>query len=110
MLYKFKSQAAADVIMLQSNGHQMLTIIGKEPAPQGIITLDQIPAAIAALEAAVRAHEAAQARAQAEAAAAGQGPDEEPEGDGVMLRQRAAPFIELLRVSAAAGKDVVWGV
>jgi hypothetical protein len=34
----------------------------------------------------------------------------EVEGDSVMLRQRAAPFIELLRCSAQAGKDVVWGV
>jgi len=105
MLYKFKSQAAADVIMLQSNGQQMLTIIGKDPAPQGIITVAQIPAAIAALQAAVVAHEAARQHRTASEA-----DEEEPEGDGVMLRQRAAPFIELLRVSAAAGKDVVWGV
>lgn len=30
--------------------------------------------------------------------------------DVIMLRQRAGPFIELLRCSAEAGKDVVWGV
>lgn len=107
MLYKFKSQAAADVIMLQTNGQQMLTIIRKDPAPQGIITVAQIPAAIAALEAAVLAHEAARAHAEA---SADQPSEEEPEGDGVMLRQRAAPFIDLLRRSAEAGKDVVWGV
>lgn len=105
MLYKFKSQAAADVIMLHDNGQQMLTIIGKDPAPQGIITVEQIPAAIAALQAAVAAHERAQLLAPQASSE-----EEEPEGDGVMLRQRAAPFIELLRVSAAAGKDVVWGV
>ncbi|MFZ2124970.1 MAG: DUF1840 family protein, partial [Rhodoferax sp.] len=32
MIYKFKSQADADVIMFQANGDQMLTIIGKEPS------------------------------------------------------------------------------
>lgn len=58
MVYKFKSQAAADVIMLQINAEQMLAIVGKTPSPQGIITVEQIPAAIAALEAAVLAHEA----------------------------------------------------
>jgi len=107
MLYKFKSQATADVIMLQDNGLQMLKIIGKDDSPQGIVTLAQIPAAIAALEAAVIAHEAAAA-----VVAAGAPPedDEAPEGDGVMLRQRAAPFIDMLRASAEAGKDVVWGV
>jgi hypothetical protein len=107
MLYKFKSQATADIIMLHDNGLQMLQIIGKDDTPQGIITVAQMPAAIAALEAAVLAHEAAQQRAQANDA-----DDEEnqPKGDGVMLRQRAAPFIDMLRRAAAEGKDVVWGV
>jgi len=105
MIYKFKSQATADVIMQQFNGDQMLAIIGKEPAAQGVITLEQMPGAIAALEAAIAAHEAAQARLA-----------EDPQavvdvvGDSVLLRQRAAPFIELLQTSAQAGKDVVWGV
>lgn len=105
MIYKFKSQAATDVIMLATNGDQMLHLIGKEPAPQGVITVEQMPAAIAALEAAVLAHEAAQAGREQNPALA-----EEVQGDSVMLRQRAAPFIELLRCSAQAGKDVVWGV
>ncbi len=105
MIYKFKSQAAADVIMLQSNGDQMLTIVGKEPSPQGIITVEQIPAAIAALEAAIVVHEAVEAKRRENP-----GLVVEVEGDSVMLRQRAEPFIDLLRVSAQAGKDVVWGV
>lgn len=104
MIYKFKSQAAADVIMLQINAEQMLRIIGKEPSVQGIVTVEQIPAAIAALESAVAAHETAQLTSDTATAS------ENVEGDGVMLRQRAAPFIELLRSSAEAGKNVVWGV
>jgi len=105
MLYKFKSQAAADVIMQELNGEQMLSIVGKRTESPGIITLEQIPAALAALEAAIVAHETEDAlRLQDPARAA------HVEGDGIRLRQRAAPFIELLQVSAAAGKDVVWGV
>lgn len=104
MIYKFKSQVAADVIMLQINAEQMLRIIGKEPSVQGIVTVEQIPAAIAALESAVAAHETAQSTGDTATAS------ENVEGDGVMLRQRAAPFIELLRSSAEAGKNVVWGV
>jgi hypothetical protein len=53
----------------------------------------------------VEDHEAAQARAQDHLP-----PEKEVEGDGITLRQRAAPFIDLLRCSAEAGKDVVWGV
>ena len=60
MIYKFKSQADADVIMLESSGDQMLTIIGRQPSAQGVVTVAQIPAAIAALEAAIISHEAAQ--------------------------------------------------
>lgn len=91
--------------MLDLNGHQMLSIIGKEPSPKGIITVAQMPAAIAALNAAIVTHEAAQARRA-------EHPEKqvEVEGDSVMLRHRAVPFIELLRCSAEAGKDVVWGV
>lgn len=105
MIYKFKSQADADVIMLQANGEQMLAIIGKEPSTQGIITVAQIPAAIEALEAAIEVHEAAEAKRRENP-----GLVVEVEGDSVMLRHRAAPFIDLLRTSAQAGKDVVWGV
>jgi cyclopropane-fatty-acyl-phospholipid synthase len=105
MIYKFKSQAAAEVIMLQANGEQMLSIIGKEPSVQGIVTVDQIPAAIAALEAAIEVHEAAVAKRR-------EHPElvVEVEGDSVRLRDRAAPFIDLLKTSAQAGKDIVWGV
>ncbi|MDD5336069.1 MAG: DUF1840 domain-containing protein [Rhodoferax sp.] len=105
MIYKFKSQAAADVIMLQLNGDQMLAIVGKQPSPQGIITVAQIPAAITALEVAIARHEAVQSRRAEQPQM-----EIEVEGDSVDLRQRAGPFIELLRNSAQAGKDVVWGV
>lgn len=91
--------------MLQLNGDQMLTIVGKEPSPQGIITVAQIPAAIAALEAAIVTHEAAQARREEHLPL-----ENEVDGDSVQLRHRAAPFIDLLRCSAKAGKDVMWGV
>jgi cyclopropane-fatty-acyl-phospholipid synthase len=106
MIYKFKSLADAEVIMLEPNGDQMLTIIGREPSAQGIVTVTQIPAAIGALEAAIITSEAADSRAVDHSLsmelAAG--------GDSVRLRARAGPFIELLRNSAKAGKDVVWGV
>jgi cyclopropane-fatty-acyl-phospholipid synthase len=105
MIYKFKSQAEGDVIMLEPNGDQMLTIIGRQPSAKGIVTVAQIPAAIAALEAAVITHEAEESRTPDPAAnelAAG--------GDSVRLRARSGPFIDLLRNSAKAGKDVVWGV
>ena len=105
MIYKFKTQADADVIMLQANGDQILDIVGKEPSTQGIITVAQIPAAIAALEKAIKDHEAVEPKRHEHP-----GPLAGVEGDSIMLRHRAGPFIDLLKISAQAGKDVVWGV
>ena len=106
MLYKFKSQAAADVIMLEVNARQILDTVGKSPSKQGIITAAQIPAAIQALQAAIAAEEAV-SKQRVDS-------DEEDEhgakGASVSLRQRSAPFIDLLQRSATEGKDVVWGV
>jgi hypothetical protein len=36
MLYKFKSKAVGDLIMLEPNGRANCCIIGKDPAPKGI--------------------------------------------------------------------------
>lgn len=108
MLYKFKSRNAGDVIMLEPNGRQVLEIIGKEPGPQGIVLVEQMPQAMAALRAAVAQEELAFAQAKA-AFEAGQ-TRESPEGEGVNLRQRVQPFIEMLRLSHQHGDPVVWGV
>ena len=39
MIYKFKSKAAGDVIMLQPHGDQLMRLIGREPAAKGIIEI-----------------------------------------------------------------------
>lgn len=115
MLYKFKSRATADLIMLEPNGRQLLQIVGKGEEPHGIITAAQIPAAIQALQAAVAAEEAAEREQQAQqqdapAAQDGEEPQDGPGqgGEVVRLRQRAAPFIDMLKRSAAEDKDVTW--
>ena len=106
MPYKFKSRATADLIMLDANGRKLLEIIGKSPDEvHGIITVEQIPADIAALEAAA-AEEAAR-RKQPEDDA--QDEDAAPASqDSVALGQRIVPFVDMLRRSAADGKEVTW--
>ena len=108
MLYKFKSRATADLIMLEANGRQVLEVIGKSPDDEhGIITVDQIPAAIAALEAAAQ-EDAAKRSAKPEDEAEGQDDAAATNQDSVGLSQRIAPFVDMLRRSAAEGKEVVW--
>lgn len=97
MLYKFQSRATADLIMLEANGRQFVQIMGKTPGQSGIITAAQIPAAIAAIEAAIAADEQAQAA-----------PQEDKDDQPVRLRQRAVPLLDMLRRSAAEGRDVTW--
>ena len=107
MLYKFKSKAAGDVIMLGQTGDELLRVIGKEPAAKGIIPVAAMPAAISALEGAIQADEAARAKAQSEAATDGQARQRD---EGVSLRQRAWPLVEMMRRSGSENADIVWGV
>ena len=108
MLYKFKSKTTGDVIMLQPNGRRVLEIIGKDAqGDKGIILPGQMAAAIAALEAAIAQEEADRQAAVAAALAHNEAP---PRFEGVSLRQRALPLIEMLRRCSAAGTDIVWGV
>lgn len=107
MLYKFKSKAGGDVIMTEPVGDRLMTLIGREPAPQGIFLPEAMPGVIAALDAAIAAEEAARAAADADAEREGR---PLPRREAVSLRQRAWPLIELLKRAHAAGHNIVWGV
>ena len=107
MIYKFKSKAAGDVIMMQGNGDQVLRIVGKTPGGKGILTVGELPAAIAALEAAIDG-----GIGGGDAKAPAEGDDERGAEDAspVSLQRRAWPLIEMMKTSLAARADVVWGV
>jgi hypothetical protein len=105
MLYKCKSKAAGDVVMLEETAHQVLRILGREPQAKGILEVAAMPAATAAIEAAVEEEEE-QARREA-------GRRERPQlpaRSAVTLRQRTWPLLEMIRRSQQAGADIVWGV
>jgi len=107
MIYKFKSKAAGDVIMMGPSGEQVLRSIGKQPASQGIIEPAAMPAAIAAIETAIADEERARRDADAEASAEGRKP---MPSEAVSLRQRAWPLVEMMKRAHAEGEDIVWGV
>ncbi len=110
MLYKFKSKATSDLIMLEPHGRQLLKIVGKGDEAfllKGILLPPNIPAAITALEAAIAQDDAARKKRAQEAADAGESPSLQ---EGVSLHQRATPFIDMLRRCHKADKEVVWGV
>ncbi len=107
MLYKFKSKTTADLIMLEANGRRILEIIGKADGSKGILLSAEMPAAIAALQSAVNSEEQAHKLAAEEALHKGEAPPKAPE---VSLRQRAAPFLEMLQRCEKAQQEMVWGV
>jgi len=98
MIYKFKSAATGELIMLGAHGDQLLRLLGREPAPRGIIEVADMPAASAAL-----LHAIAEEEEPREEQDAVQQPD-------VGLRQRLWPMIEMLRRAHAAEASLVWGV
>jgi hypothetical protein len=108
-MYRFKSKADGDLIMMAPVGDQMLRLIGREPAAQGIIEVGALPAAIAALERAI-ADADAQAKAAARPGAAPADDDGAEGARGVGIRQRAWPLLEMMRRSLAQRADIVWGV
>jgi Domain of unknown function (DUF1840) len=109
-MYKFKSRAAGDLIMLEPNGRQILAILGRADAAslaQGILLPEHMPEALQKLEAAVQADEAQRAQQIKDAQDKGETP---PRFEGISLRQRALPFIEMIKRSQKEEKEIVWGV
>lgn len=107
MIYKFKSAASGDVIMLGPHGDAMLRLLGRDPAAKGIVEVRDMPAAVAALRAAIeRAEQGAKPGAPAPAGAAAED-EAEP---AVSLRRRLWPMIDMLERAQRADVPVVWGV
>ena len=102
MLYRFRSAATGDVVMLGATGDEMLRLLGREPSAKGIVDAAALPDAIARLQAAVAA-----AETPAETPVAGAAEDKPA---AVGLRQRVWPVVEMFRRAQAAGEPVVWGV
>ena len=105
MLYKFKSAAAGDVIMMEANGNQVLEANGREPAERGVIQAKAMQDAIDKLKLAIQA-----SHAKASQPADERDEEDDANTDPIPFHTRAQPFLQLLEISLAEGKDVVWGV
>jgi hypothetical protein len=107
MHYKFKSKAAGDLLMMEPVGSELLRVIGKEPAPKGIIEAAALPSAIEAIERAIAREEARPLQAVAEAAIES---TELSRDEAVTLRQRAWPLVEMMKRAQQENANIVWGV
>lgn len=106
----FKSGAAADVIYFGDVARRMMELMGKDPDAKGIVTVEQLPDAIARLKTAIAADRERHRKLVQE----DERSNEVAEGGGtrpaVSLTQRALPLLAMLEESLAEKKPVVWGV
>jgi hypothetical protein len=109
-LVVFRSKAAGEIFMFAETARRIFEIIGKTEAPRGVITAEQVPDALARLQAAVD-EEKAQLKAAAEQTeGADRRGDEAAVARAITLGQRAFPLLEMLRAAQTKQVDVTWGV
>lgn len=109
MLITFKSDADGDVIMFGKVGQMMLECLGKDPADaRGIITVAQLPEAIARLRAAIEQDKAETPRDDEREEDEWREPAPSRPDPVIRLAQRAAPLLAMLQHSERAGVAVIW--
>lgn len=111
-LVVFRSKAAGEIFMFAETARRILSILGKdENAERGVIAVEEVPVALARLQAAVD-EEKAQLSAAARAAESAErrGEDEPAAQRPVTLGQRAYPLLEMLRAAERKKVPVTWGV
>lgn len=111
MLFKFKSKAASDLIMLEADARRLLQIMLGEDPVKGIVLVQDLPQVIARLESAVAQDEALRKQLAEKARDEVFAQDsQDAASQHVSLARRAAPMLKMLRQSLSQEADVVWGV
>lgn len=107
MAFKFKSQATEDLLMLHAHAQQVLQLIGKDAAHSGILEPQDMPAALATLKA---LPEPANQVDDTGPASLEEDEQEPAPTEGISLRKRAWPLVQMIERAQAARQPIVWGV
>lgn len=113
MIYEFQTAAGGKITYTDLVGAQLLQVIGKKPGPRGMITVEEMPAALAAIDAAIARERERQAQDSdpLEPHASNDADDDERETMPVVtLAQRAFPFVDLLKFALREKENVTWGI
>lgn len=109
MLVTFQSPATPDVVMLRNLAEYLLTRIGKHLGARGVIQHDELPNAIARLEAAI--YEEAHAEIALESLYhVPNGRDYDADRDHGELARRAWPLLDTMREAHRQNADIIWGL
>lgn len=112
MLITFKSKAAAEFVMYKEHAKTALDLLGKD-IERGVLTPDELPHAIAVLEAAVAASKVPSPEAGRDDEPAQDEDDDENEGEPaapVSFATRMFPLLEMLHAARRTHNHVMWGV
>ena len=107
MLYRFKSQATGDLVMLEADGKHLLQIWGKDPSGPGVLLCADMDAAAAALLRSADEEEQAIQAAKEQAKAAGEPPPDLPP---VAWRARIQPMLQTIKYCQAEDAPLRWEV
>ena len=105
MIYQFRSKAGPDVIMLADLTKRIFDILGRPLEPRGILTVEQLPDLITALETAILKDLEERAKANEDSE---NGAEKPKLAD--RRGQRAYPFLELMKQARSKDEPVMWGV
>ncbi len=107
MLVTFKSKASGSVRMFGDVATQLLDVIGKPLTDKGIITVEELPDAIARLR---QAAGESKTRTKMDDGDDSETAQTDSRGPSVSLAQRAVPLIELFEYALKAKEPVLWGI
>lgn len=110
MPVKFKSQATGDLVMVQAHAAAVLRVLGKSAEGQGILTPEDMPAALLVLKALPDQPELAPVDPHADTDEVQARAEPAFQDEAVSLRKRAWPLVKMIEEAQAAGKPIVWGV
>ena len=105
MIYQFRSKAGPDVIMLADLTQRIFDILARPLESRGILTVEQLPLLITALETAILKDLGDRANGNTSAQDGGEKPKLADR-----LGQRAYPFLELMKQARTQDEPVMWGV
>lgn len=113
MAITLRSQATDDLLLLNDLAKELLGRLGKDATQPGILTPEQMPAAVQILKAlpdGLPQEEADEADAPADGLGAGHKPQLAFADEAVPLRRRAVPLVRMIEFALAEHKPIVWGV
>src|SRR5688572_15726796 len=108
MLVTFRTKAHPNITMFGDVAIELLELLGHSGTVPSAIKSEDVPAALARLEAALERRRAADAADAGDVPKDDRGRNDYEAPRKVTLSQRAFPLLELLRAAAANKTDVLW--